>query len=133
MPMPIWWGKINKHVFNPMALKGDKWSVINHVGRRSGTRYRTPLEAHPVDGGFVFIMVYGPKTDWARNALAAGSAELEFKGERYLLESPRLISRDEAFTLLPETTSRPPGFLNITDYLVMETSPARKADVPVVS
>ncbi len=120
MPMPSWWRQINKRVFNPMALKGDKWSVIHHVGRSSGTSYRTPLEAHPVEGGFVFILVYGPNTDWAKNALAAGSAELEYRGEPVQLNSPRMISKEQAWALLPATTKAPPAFLNVTDYLQMD-------------
>ncbi len=120
MPMPSWWRHVNKRVFNPRALNGGKWSVIHHVGRNSGTRYRTPLEAHPVDGGFVFIMIYGPNTDWAQNALATGSAELEYRGKPLQLDSPRMISKEEAWSLLPETTKAPPGFLKVTDYLRMD-------------
>jgi deazaflavin-dependent oxidoreductase (nitroreductase family) len=125
MPMPIWWGQINKRIFNPRALKGDKWSVIHHVGRKTGNRYRTPLEAHEVEGGFVFIMVYGPKTDWAQNVLVAGSAELEYHGETLALEGPRKISKEAAQALLPETTKAPPAFLNITDYLQMDRAIVR--------
>ena len=50
MPMPLWWGQINKRVFNPLSLRGDRYQVIRHVGRSSGRAYRTPLEAVPVDG-----------------------------------------------------------------------------------
>lgn len=125
MPMPSWWRHVNKRVFNPRALHGGKWSVMHHVGRNSGTSYETPLEAHPVDGGFVFILVYGPKTDWAQNALSTGSAELEYKGERLMLEEPRIISREAAWELLPETTKAPPRFLKVTDYLQMDCIGAR--------
>lgn len=132
MPMPRWWGQVNKRVFNPRALKSDKWSVIHHVGRNSGTKYQTPLEAHPVEDGFVFIMIYGPKTDWARNVLAAGSAELEFKSAKLQLKSPRMISKEKAWTLLPETTTAPPGFLKVTDYLQMDRTVVESRQVPMV-
>src|SRR3546814_20160772 len=59
MPMPRWWGHVNKRVFNPRAISSGKWPVLTHVGRTSGTTYRTPLDAYPVKGGYVFILVYG--------------------------------------------------------------------------
>lgn len=43
--------------------------VLTHVGRTSGKTYRTPLDAHRVEGGYVFILVYGPRSDWVRNVL----------------------------------------------------------------
>ncbi|MCD2106479.1 hypothetical protein O4214_16775 [Rhodococcus erythropolis] len=56
MPMPRWWGHVNKRVFNPRAISSGKRPVLTHVGRTSGTTYRTPLDAYPVDGGYVFIL-----------------------------------------------------------------------------
>ncbi len=73
MPMPLWFGQINKRVFNKMELKRGVRPVLTHVGRSSGKVYRTPLDAHPVDGGYLFILVYGSGSDWVQNALAAGT------------------------------------------------------------
>lgn len=108
MPMPLWWGKINKRVFNPRALRGGKWQVIHHVGRSSGRTYRTPLEALPIDDGFVFVLVYGSRSDWVQNVRAAGTAKLEVDGEVVDLAEPELITADEAFAALPAGTKRPP-------------------------
>lgn len=120
MPMPLWWGQINKRVFNPRAMNNPKWAVLNHVGRVSGATHRTPLEAHPVDGGFLFVVVYGPKTDWLRNVLAAGSAKLEFEGRTVPLASPRMVAPEEALELLPSGTKPPPALLKVKDYLRMD-------------
>ncbi len=44
--------------------------VIEHVGRRSGARYRTPVN-FTRDAGRVYCVVgFGPHTDWYRNVLA---------------------------------------------------------------
>ena len=119
MPMPLWWGKVNKRLFNPKALRNGKWQVICHVGRSSGQSYRTPLEAVPVEGGFVFTLVYGSRSDWVQNVLAAGTATLEIGGDSVDVVEPRLITADEAFALLPPGTKRPPGFLRIDEFLWM--------------
>jgi deazaflavin-dependent oxidoreductase (nitroreductase family) len=120
MPMPRWWTHINKRVFNPMELRRGSRPVLTHVGRASGTVHRTPLDAHPVDGGYVFILVYGSESDWVRNALAAGHARLTVGGEDIELTAPRLISGDEAWAAMGDGVKRPPRVLNITEYLRMD-------------
>ncbi len=97
MPMPLWWGKINKRIFNPRAVRGGKWPVIHHVGRVSGRTYRTPLEAFRVDDGFIFVLVYGSRSDWVQNVLAAGTAKLEVAGETVDLIEPALLTAEQAF------------------------------------
>lgn len=122
MPMPLWWGHINKKLFNPKALRSGEWQVLAHVGRSSGRVYRTPLGAYEVDGTFIFILVYGSRSDWVQNVLASGSASLEVDGEVVELTSPRVISGDEAWELLGGIAKPPPRFLNIDEYLQMDVS-----------
>jgi deazaflavin-dependent oxidoreductase (nitroreductase family) len=120
MPMPRWWGHINKRLFNPRAIAGGKWPVITHVGRNSGTEYRTPLDAHPVDGGYLFVLVYGSGSDWVQNVLAAGHARLRVDGEEFELSAPRLVGEDEAFRALGDEVPRPPKLLRISEFLRMD-------------
>ncbi len=120
MPVPKWVAKVNKRVTNPLQLKRGQWPVLTHVGRTSGATYRTPLEAHPIDGGYIFILVYGSDSDWVQNVLAAGSATLNIDDDTFALVNPRLISRDDAWQLLPADTKEPPGFLRIGEYLQVD-------------
>jgi deazaflavin-dependent oxidoreductase (nitroreductase family) len=120
MPMPRWWGHINKRVFNPRAIAGGRWPVLTHVGRTSGTTYRTPLDAHPVAGGYVFVLVYGSGSDWVRTVLAAGRAQLRVEGEDVDLTAPRVVGEDEAFHALSDDVAHPPRVLRITEYLRMD-------------
>lgn len=119
MPMPRWWGQINKRVFNPRAVAGGRWPVLTHVGRTSGAVYQTPLDAYPGEGGYLFIPVYGPRSDWVRNVMATGTARLRVDGREVDLVAPRLIGREEAFRDLP-STARPPAALRITEFLRMD-------------
>ncbi|MFA9431740.1 nitroreductase family deazaflavin-dependent oxidoreductase [Egicoccus sp. AB-alg2] len=120
MPMPRWWTQINKRVFNPLELRRGERPVLTHVGRSSGTIYRTPLDAHPVDGGYVFILVYGSRSDWVRNVLAAGHARLTRDGQEIDLTAPRLVTETEAWRALGDGVKRPPSFLHIDEYLRMD-------------
>ncbi|UFU03862.1 nitroreductase/quinone reductase family protein [Ruania suaedae] len=119
MPMPRWWGQINKRFFNPRAIAGGKWPVLVHEGRRSGTEYRTPMDAHPVPGGYLFIPVYGTDSDWVLNVRAAGRARLIVDGEEIELTAPRLVG-EEVWAEMPEDTPTPPTVLRLRDFLRMD-------------
>lgn len=93
----------NKHVLNPamLLLAGRKhWyaSALEHVGRKSGRTYTTPVVAGRVPGGFVVPLPYGTEVDWLRNVLAAGTATLRSGGVTYVVTEPRIIDAAEAFT-----------------------------------
>lgn len=122
MPMPRWWGHINKRIFNPRAIRSGTWPVLTHVGRRSGATYQTPMDAHPVDGGYLFILVYGSRSDWVQNVLAAGHARLRVEGTDVDLTDPRLIGEAEALEILPDDATRPPKLLRIRDFLRMDVA-----------
>ncbi|MFE3800132.1 nitroreductase family deazaflavin-dependent oxidoreductase [Nocardia tengchongensis] len=120
MPMPRWWGHVNKRVFNPRAIAGGKWPVLTHIGRNSGATHHTPLDAFPVDGGYLFVPVYGSGSDWVRNILAAGRARLRIDGREFELTAPRIVGEDEAFGALAADANRPPRLLRIKEFLRMD-------------
>ena len=120
MPIPMWVTQINKRVLNPLELRRGVRPVLTHVGRSSGKTYRTPLDAHPVDGGYIIIVMYGPDSDWVKNVLAAGTATLEIDGVEFELVSPRLVSKENAWQLLSTTSKAPPDYLRVTEYLQMD-------------
>ncbi|MGW3350754.1 nitroreductase family deazaflavin-dependent oxidoreductase [Nonomuraea rubra] len=120
MPMPLWWGHVNKRVFNPLTLARGKSPVLVHVGRVSGATYNTPLDAHPVEGGYLFVLVYGSRSDWVRNILASGTARLLVDGKEVELTAPRVVGQQEAFQALADDVTRPPKVLRITEFLRMD-------------
>ncbi|MDJ0961546.1 MAG: nitroreductase family deazaflavin-dependent oxidoreductase [Acidimicrobiia bacterium] len=44
--------------------------VIEHIGRRSGTRYRTPVNFTKDGGDLYCVAAFGRRTDWYRNTMA---------------------------------------------------------------
>jgi deazaflavin-dependent oxidoreductase (nitroreductase family) len=119
MPYPRWLAKINKRVFNPRQIRKGGYPVATHVGRTSGRSYQTPLDAFPTKTGFVLVARYGPNSDWVRNILAAGTAILRIGGEEHSLDSPRLVSQEEALDVL--VSDEPPAdFTKAEDFLLMD-------------
>jgi len=121
MPMPLWWGHVNKRIFNPLELKKGKRPTLTHVGRSSGNAYVTPLDAHAVADGYMFILVYGSKSDWVQNVLASGSATLKKDGNTFVLTNPRVVSGDVSWPMIGED-KKPPGFLKIDEFLWMDVA-----------
>lgn len=52
------------------------FSLVRHVGRRSGTVYETPIMVARMPEGFIAELTYGQNVDWYRNIVAAGGCEL---------------------------------------------------------
>ena len=119
MPYPRWLAKINKRVFNPRSIKKGEYPVVTHVGRTTGQSYQTPLDAHPTKTGYVLVARYGPKSDWVRNILVAQTATLRIGGEEHGLDSPRLVSQEEALNVL--VSDEPPAdFTKAEDFVLMD-------------
>jgi deazaflavin-dependent oxidoreductase (nitroreductase family) len=56
-----------------MARAGHgPFSLIRHVGRKSGRTYQTPVILVQVPEGFIAELTYGENVNWYRNIVAAG-------------------------------------------------------------
>jgi deazaflavin-dependent oxidoreductase (nitroreductase family) len=73
------------------GMPGASASVIDHVGRTTGKPYETPVEAVETDDGFVIALPYGPNTDWLKNVLASGTANITYQGTTYRVDHPEVV------------------------------------------
>jgi deazaflavin-dependent oxidoreductase (nitroreductase family) len=76
------------------------FGILEHVGRRSGKQYRTPLSVFDADiegkPGVAIMLTYGPDRDWLKNLNAAGGGRMRRHGKTFGVTNPRTVSRDEA-------------------------------------
>jgi deazaflavin-dependent oxidoreductase (nitroreductase family) len=56
------------------------FSLVRHVGRKSGTVYETPIMVARVPEGFIAELTYGENVNWYRNIVAARGCELLVDG-----------------------------------------------------
>jgi deazaflavin-dependent oxidoreductase (nitroreductase family) len=100
MQLPQRLARFNRHVTNPIQRMWAGWApsfgILEHVGRRSGKPYRTPLSVFSTDDGVAILLTYGPDRDWLKNITAAGGAKLRRHGKTFAVTNPRVVSRDEA-------------------------------------
>ena len=125
MPIPKFIATINKHVTNKIILPFARWlppfAIVNHLGRRSGRRYRTPILAFPTETGFVFALTYGRDVDWVRNLMASDSGRLEYKGSEIPIHTIRFARYDDVLKLFPYLVRIPLKFLiSVEDCLLVE-------------
>ena len=85
------WLNVLKYTLNPLTRRLARssfgpFSIVRHVGRRSGKQYETPIIVSRVRDGFVIELTYGPDVDWHKNVLAAGSCSLVWHGQEYLID-----------------------------------------------
>jgi deazaflavin-dependent oxidoreductase (nitroreductase family) len=104
MQLPQGLARFNRHVTNPIQRLWAGWAptfaIVEHVGRRSGKPYRTPVSVFSaeVDGkpGVAILLTYGPDRDWLKNLVAAGGGRMQHYGKTFGLTEPRVVSKAEA-------------------------------------
>lgn len=128
MALPRWLAKTNRTYLNPRVVKRGRWPILIHEGRKSGRIYRTPLDVFHVDGGMMFTVNYGPRTDWVRNVIAAGKAQVEISGETIEITDPLLIPAEDAYRLLPAGTKTPPAFVGVEQCLLVRPVETARAE-----
>jgi deazaflavin-dependent oxidoreductase (nitroreductase family) len=104
MQFPQRVARFNRYVTNPIQRMWAGWlppfAIVEHVGRRSGKPYRTPVNAFytSVDGkpGVAIVLTYGPDRDWLKNLTAAGGGRMRRSAKTFGITDPRVVSRAEA-------------------------------------
>ena len=62
------------------------FSLIRHVGRKTGRTYETPVILARTPDGFVAELTYGPEVAWYRNIVAAGQCVVVYKGAEHHID-----------------------------------------------
>jgi deazaflavin-dependent oxidoreductase (nitroreductase family) len=126
MPLPRRLAKFNlvvtNRVLGPLARYLPGFAVVSHVGRRSGRTYQTPVNLFRRGDGYVIALTYGADTQWVRNVLAAGGADVETRGRRLRLVGPEVV-RDPTRALVPRPVRVPLGLIDVDAFMLLERGP----------
>ena len=80
--------------FNPVIKPFVRYlpgmATIKHRGRKSGKPYETIVTAYRKGDAVAIALGHG-KTDWVKNVLAAGEADLRFIRREVHLTNPRIV------------------------------------------
>jgi deazaflavin-dependent oxidoreductase (nitroreductase family) len=84
----------------PLSGRVPLWSLVEHVGRRSGRIYRTPVSAFSTPDGVAILLPYGEDRDWVKNLQAAGRGRVVLSGKTFEVRDPRIVPTGAAVSLL---------------------------------
>ncbi|ULE32652.1 nitroreductase family deazaflavin-dependent oxidoreductase [Mycobacterium sp. IDR2000157661] len=104
MVFPPWFENFQVKYFNPMlkpfarVLPG--MATIKHRGRKSGRQYETIVTAYRKGKVLAIALGHG-KTDWVKNVLAAGEADLHLVRRDVHVVNPRIVPAGGAADGLP--------------------------------
>ena len=80
-----------KNTLNRATLRAARsgrgpFSLVRHVGRKSGKVYETPIMLARRPDGFVAELTYGPQVDWYRNIVAAEECDILYRGRTHHID-----------------------------------------------
>lgn len=91
---PLWLERLQVKYINralkPIARYLPGTATIEHRGRKSGKPYQTIVTAYRKDGVLAIALAHG-KTDWVKNVLAAGEADVHFARGVVHVINPRIV------------------------------------------
>ncbi len=130
MPLPHWLTRVNLAVTNrltlPLASRLPWFGVLEHVGRRSGTVRRTPLNIfRSGTDRWVVALTYGSGVQWLRNIEAAGECRMLVRGRWLRLTDPRRF-RDRSRRSVPMPVRWALWLIRVDEFVELrEGDPAR--------
>lgn len=93
MKVPVWLEnfqiKYVNPVIRPVAGYLPGMAIIKHRGRTSGTPYETVVTPYRKGNTVAIALIHG-KTNWVKNILAAGEADIHVRGKDLHLVNPRV-------------------------------------------
>ena len=101
----------HKHVTNPVMVRwfsgrSTHAALVQHVGRRSGRTYVTPVTAHRSGDTIIVPLPYGTQVDWLRNVQAAGSGVVKLENRSFVVDEPEVVPLTSVKPLLPPFVTR---------------------------
>jgi deazaflavin-dependent oxidoreductase (nitroreductase family) len=94
---------------NPIVLRVARYlptfAVVKHRGRKSGEEYETVVNAFRKGNVLAIVLAHG-KTNWVKNVLAAGEADVHLFGRDVHIVNPRVVPAGTDDPALPFAARR---------------------------
>jgi deazaflavin-dependent oxidoreductase (nitroreductase family) len=94
MVFPVWFENIQVKYLNralkPIARFIPGTASIEHRGRKSGKPYQTIVTTYRKGAVLAIALGHG-KTDWVKNVLAAGQADVHYTRRTLHITNPRIL------------------------------------------
>jgi deazaflavin-dependent oxidoreductase (nitroreductase family) len=119
-------GAVTNRITGRFAGRWPGFGMVTHLGRRSGKLYHTPVNVFRTPDGFQIALTYGRDSQWVRNVLAAGGAQLETGGARYQLSAPTIV-HDPTRRRFPRLVRMVLWMIGASDFMLFQASQLPRA------
>jgi deazaflavin-dependent oxidoreductase (nitroreductase family) len=75
-------------------------AVVKHRGRKSGMAYETVVTPYR-KGDVLTVALFHGKTNWVKNVVAAGEADVHLRGQDVHITNPRVVAAGTAGDEVP--------------------------------
>ena len=120
--------RVNRTVTNKLAVHVagvlPGMGIVIHVGRRTRTVYRTPVNVFRTMDGFRIALTYGRDAEWVKNAFAHGAVRLITRRQVYELTRPEVVV-DEDLGHVPLLARALLRVLRVSEFLDLHSSTPR--------
>lgn len=116
-----------KNTLNRLTLraahgKRGPFSIVTHVGRKTGKTFETPIIIQPTVGGFMIELTYGEGVQWYRNVVAAGGCELTYHGVKYRVDGIQPVDASVGLAAFPASQRRLLMLLHREHFVLFRTT-----------
>ncbi|MFW2333356.1 nitroreductase family deazaflavin-dependent oxidoreductase [Ilumatobacter sp.] len=130
MPLPRVVARFNRRYTNrfiePIVRRSAGFASVHHVGRRSGSEFRTPVNVFDLDGDLIVALTYGASADWVQNVLAGG-AHVVRRGATMEIVDVAVVGRETAWPALPWFVRGALRVLRVREFARLRTAPGTAA------
>jgi deazaflavin-dependent oxidoreductase (nitroreductase family) len=113
-------------IVNPVTRLFAGWlpgfAIISYRGRKSGRRYRTPMNVFKRGDTYVFALTYGSEVQWVKNVQAAGGCEIRTRGHDVRLVDPEIFV-DPTRHLMPLPVRIILGLNDVSEFMRLRIVP----------
>jgi deazaflavin-dependent oxidoreductase (nitroreductase family) len=110
MLVPEWAERFQIKYINPLiapiARFLPSFATVTHYGRKSGTRYETTVNLFRKGNTISIGLIHG-KTNWTKNVIAAGGADIALSGKKKIrVVNPRIVEQGQGDPALTSSSRR---------------------------
>jgi deazaflavin-dependent oxidoreductase (nitroreductase family) len=109
--------RFTNHVTRHVAGRVPGFALLNHVGRRSGRLYETPVNVFKADRRYIFALTYG-ESEWVKNVLAQKTCVIRTRCRRIDLVAPERV-HDPTRHLVPIPARWILKIVNVDDFIAL--------------
>ncbi len=108
MLLPEWLERAQIKYINPLVAPIARFlpsfATVTHFGRTSGVKYETTVNAFRKGNAISIGLIHG-KTNWTKNVIAAGGADIRlFGGKQIHVVNPRIVEQGQGDPALTRST-----------------------------